>query len=175
MLSRAVATKLASLAAGIIVTSPAWAQLPPIPIQCATILVSGQDSATTWATKFSANKTTDLVFSVLFPKAFKGDHLLELRFLTPGGNLYRSMAVPVASSDKVAGERAVPGYPRPLPEKVPSPMTYNKTSYLKVAIALPVGGTDIVTNSLYGWWKVEARLDGDTSPCSAPVSFAVGQ
>jgi hypothetical protein len=42
------------------------------------------------------------------------------------------------------------------------------------SVTLPVAGTTIVTNSLYGDWKVEAFLDGERdTPCSKPLSFTI--
>ena len=87
---------------------------------------------------------------------------LELKLHTPRGYLYQVLTVPFAGGKSGGVERRrVPGNPRLLVERelrIAGPGTY------RVSARLPVAGTWITTNSLYGEWRVEAHIDGAASP-----------
>jgi hypothetical protein len=74
---------------------------------------------------------------------------VEFRVFTPRGYLYQSLAVPVAA--------AASSHRRPPARDVRS--------------TLLVAGTAITTNSLYGRWAVEARIDGQ--PCGTRSVFTL--
>jgi hypothetical protein len=148
---------------------------------CAAVLVgSDQIAAGEYGTSFSATKIIDLDFSMLFaPESglkFKGTHVLELRVFTPNGHLYESTAFPFsAEAAKKGGKEKIDRYPLPLPVEVLSETTYAKGKYLLVKSRVPVAGTPIVNNSLYGEWRAEAYLDDELLPCSIPATFTLGQ
>jgi hypothetical protein len=110
---------------------------------------------------------------------------LELRFTSPDGNLYRSLARPIAAVGRAPGSRTLPDYPDPVPELEPiaepvadaSAETTTEVmtvgSQAKVEVPFPVAGTDIVSSGLYGAWKVEAFLDNAAKPCLKAATFTL--
>lgn len=148
---------------------------------CAAVLVgSDQVADGAYQTSFSATKVIDLDFSMLFaPESgmrFKGTHVLQLRVFTPHGHLYQATSFPFsAEATKKGGKEKIDRYPLPLPVAVLAETTYAKGKYLLVKSRLPVAGTPIVNNSLYGEWRAEAYLDDEVLPCSIPAAFTLGQ
>lgn len=142
-------------------------------------VASVDDAAGRSGERFSAAATTDLTFQVFLDPALAGDHVLELRIITPRSFLYRSIAVPVSLGTVPAGaamtERTVAGYPGPQRVRVPAYVKLAKKVMQRIDIAFPLGGTDIVTNSLYGKWKVEAFLDGGEQRCGPAATFRIVQ
>ena len=105
---------------------------------------------------FSASTILDLKLEVTLSNAVKGQHQLEFKVYTPKGHLYQgllaTMTAPAANADRRQ---------RGSPKRTAS-------------ATLPVAGTTIVTNSLYGEWKVEAFLDGEReTACAKPLSFMI--
>jgi hypothetical protein len=95
---------------------------------------------------FSATQVLDLEFrtDVKRPDATT----LALRVYTPRGHLYQTFTMTLAP--------AVPGEPRP------------------PAIArLPVAGTAITVNGLYGRWRAEPWLDADVTTCGAARELVI--
>jgi hypothetical protein len=93
---------------------------------------------------------------VALSPAVKGQHQLEFKVYTPKGHLYQSLSAtmnaPAASADRRKRESA------------------KRTA----AATLPVAGTTIVTNSLYGEWRVEASLDGEReTTCGKALLFVI--
>jgi len=121
--------------------------------------------------RFSASRMLDLELTVRFTKAIAGDHLVRLKLLTPKGHHYQTLSLPITSIAKRQGSRRrVEGYPRPLVVRV-----VHKTGSLSlpgVTLSVPVGGTPIVTNSLFGMWTAEAYLDDQEEVC-ASQTFAL--
>lgn len=122
---------------------------------------------------FALVATGDLAVEVTLDATVTGEHLLELRWRLPGGQLYQSVAVPFTDAAAVAGStRAVPGYPFPVPQVAVRPAGESfAVGASIVASALPVAGTSIVETGLTGLWRLEAFLDGSETPCGAPVDF----
>ncbi|MBP7866928.1 MAG: hypothetical protein KA419_13375 [Acidobacteria bacterium] len=142
------------------------------PATCVMILAgSAEETPGTWGTAFSATRTVDLTFTVVFRKNLRGEHLLELRVFTPQGDLYQSISGQVAEEGKKAEKRKVPGYAMPRLQWVPTPISHGDRRGLKVDVPFPVGGTLIQTSSLYGQWRVEAYVDGARIPCTEPLHF----
>ncbi len=143
-------------------------------IPCTDILAkSAEENGGAWATSFHASVTTDLTLAVIFPKNFQGEHEVEVRLYTPGGDLYQSIRMPIAEPGRKAENRIVNGYPRAIRQVVPKPEAYLGTALLKVEIPFPVGGTLISSNSLYGQWRIEALVDQDKKPCGKPVYIQI--
>ncbi len=156
----------------------AQVQAPPQagPGTCLSILVSSQEETHGHpGARFSATKTTDLTFQVMLAHSLTGEHVLELRTTTPHGYLYRSISVPVVVGGSGADSRRVPGYPHPIRVVPPIEFSYQNAGVLRVDVPFPVGGTDIVSGSLYGRWQVQGFLDGSQQPCGGPGSFEVTQ
>lgn len=105
---------------------------------------------------FSASSILDLQLEGALSPSVKGQHQVEFKVYTPKGHLYQTlpatMSTPASGTDRRMRE-----------------------SPKRTAVAtLPVAGTTIVTNSLYGEWRVEAFLDGERETvCTRPVSFVI--
>lgn len=146
----------------------------PQPAACVLIRVSGPTAETSGrGGGFSAHLVEDLTITVLFPGKLNEKHVLALDFSTPKGFLYQTITLPVAAPGTPPAERAIEGYPRPLRELVPQVTTIGTSRLYWVEVPFPVGGTMIVTASLYGLWHVAPRLDGATMPCAPPTGFTI--
>lgn len=127
---------------------------------------------------FSATEILDVDISVIFTPGvlnqLKGSHVLEVRVFTPRGYLYQSLSIPFTSDEKKRGKKeALRGYPHPIPVEVLEQVTWNNGRSYRVRVRLPVGGTAISANSLYGAWTAQAFVDGETLPCSKAASFVI--
>jgi hypothetical protein len=102
--------------------------------------------------QFSATEILDLEFQVVVSAnvASQGRRM-ELKLFTPKGHLYQTLSA------------AAP---------TPSSGTARRRSQTLTA-RLPVAGTTIVNNSLYGTWKVEAYFEGDGNACVKPRAFVI--
>jgi hypothetical protein len=78
---------------------------------------------------------------------------IEFHVFTPSGHLYRRLATPVALES--------PGTSGGL-KRTPKPTA---------GVVLPVAGTGIVRNGLYGQWTVVPHLADDQRPCGRSISF----
>lgn len=116
---------------------------------------------------FSATKIVDIDFQVRFAPREHGDHLLTVEVFTPRGHLYQQIDVPF-NSQLPAGTKStktIEGYPRPVVlqrtlEVEETGSKDKKNPRHQVTARLPVAGTLIMQNSLYGDWTAEAYLDG---------------
>jgi hypothetical protein len=145
-----------------------------VEVSSGSTTISRSDSTTISSVpSFSATKILDLAFTVLFPARIHGDHLVELRVFTPDGQLYRSLAVPVASRGRGNLTRSVNGYGRPLPQQPLARVARGKGTYAAALTTFPVAGTDIVSSGLYGRWRVEAYLDGAEQRCAQAATFTL--
>jgi hypothetical protein len=130
---------------------------------CTSILVGAPDApaATTRRSRkkpaFSASQILDLELSVTLSRAARDAGTVDLKIYTPKGHLYQTITVPVASDEAKQNES--------------SGRRQSKRSF--AVATLPVAGTTIVTSSLYGTWRVEAHLDGGTSPCGRAQQFTI--
>jgi len=116
--------------------------------------------------QFSAIRMLDLDLTVLFVDGFSGDHLLHLKLFTPKGHHYQTLSVGIASaSARRKSMRLIEGYPRPVAVRLVDEA--DPSSLPEVTLSVPVGGTPIVTNSLYGRWTAEAFLDEQSEACAS--------
>ncbi len=131
---------------------------------------------------FSAAKILDLRFNVLLKPTTseqigpldRGAHYVELKITGPKGNEYQSISVPFSAGTQTAGALvSVPSYPKPVEVRKLASVKYNLVSYPAVSASMPVAGTAIVDNGLYGKWKVVAYLDGAQTICGSPVRFSI--
>jgi hypothetical protein len=97
--------------------------------------------------------------------------VLALKLFTPRGHLYQTLTVPFTAAGQSRGDRLVDGYPRPMREQETRPVTEQGSTAFELVATLPVGGTAIMTNSLYGEWRVDPQLDG--TPCGNPARFEI--
>lgn len=122
---------------------------------------------------FSIAATVDLVAQVTLAPTVVGEHVLEIRWLLPGGHLYQSESLPISLARLPEGSRRqVAGYPFPVAVRSLGHGVRTLESGLAVVEqALPVGGTPVATTSLTGLWAVEVVLDGADTPCGPSGSF----
>lgn len=123
----------------------------------------------------SVAATTDLTVTLQVDAGLVGDHVVELRFESPGGFLYQSLAVPitanVADADIAPRERRIEGYPFPVEVRSPGHGARLAAGKLAIELALPVAGTPIAQTSITGEWHVWAYLDAAESACLPPKPF----
>ena len=158
------------------------------PPRCAGLRVSSiqtsrsskRDKARARRPVFSATEMLDLEFQVLLPRRLKGRHRIDLKIYTPYGHLYQTLTVPFTAERGNAlrrrgatPKRRIEGYPHPVREANVSSVRSRGRRFHMVSAGLPVAGTSIVNNSLYGLWKVEAYLDGSLEPCCRARSFEI--
>ncbi len=106
---------------------------------------------------FSAEEVLDLEFQVSIPAdASSAGQGLELKLFTPKGHLYQTLAVP--TQPQSAGT---------------APAPKRRARFRTVTARLPVAGTTIVNNSLYGTWKAEAYVAGERTACAKARSFVI--
>jgi hypothetical protein len=139
---------------------------------CRALLVtSPQEPTPGRSVSFSASHILDVRFDAQLRQHATGPHLLELKVLTPRGHLYQTLAVPFTGPRLGRGTRVVDGYPQPLPEQETRAVLRNGQRSFEVSATLPVGGTAITTNSLYGAWHVQPILDGQV--CGPTATFQI--
>lgn len=154
------------------------AQVGPPTSNCPRVVVGSVEHPGDLAVnRFSAVKTTDLVFHVMFTGEVAKDHVVTLNVYTPHGHLYRRLDVPVSPErgNAPTGTRRLAGYPYPVKVEAPVQRTVDGKSYAVVDVPLPVAGTSIVTSSLYGRWEVEVVMDGARQPCPDRTQFYIVQ
>ena len=146
---------------------------------CEAVLVDSPQSTDRkgrFTPAFSATRILDLQLDTVLSATVEGSHLLQLKLYTPKGHLYQVLSVPftAASGDDSlpAAKRWVDGYPEPLDEQRTKPVPYQGSFRRGVRTTLPVAGTSIMTNSLYGEWRVEPYLDDQR--CGAARTFVIG-
>lgn len=122
---------------------------------------------------FSATRILDLRIAGLMRRPAAGRHVLHFKVYTPRGHLYQTLTVPFTGPGRRPRERWVDGFPRPLAEESQRPVRDGGERRYEVSATLPVGGTAILSNSLYGHWRVEAYLDDDLRPCGPAARFEI--
>lgn len=145
---------------------------------CVAVTVgSPQKNGGKFDVSFSATQVIDVDFSVVFTpgvaQRYSGDHLVEFRIYGPRGHLYQSMTIPF-SADAANGRKVqIATYPQPVATKSLAATQYNGAQHMYVAATLPVAGTSIVSNGLYGTWTAQAYVDGDPIACSRAAEFTI--
>jgi len=127
---------------------------------------------------FHTRQVLDLNLSVVFPsdRQFLAGETIVLRFFTPTGHIYQEMTIPVGLPGTTPRERELTGYPFPVAEATPRERFLRTEAggewILAVAAPpLPIAGTSITNNSLYGVWRAEAWSQGSSRACQ--VSFQI--
>jgi hypothetical protein len=112
---------------------------------CAALAVKTPDRARP-TDRFSARRVLDLQFQLRLREA-EEPHRVTFRIFTPKGHLYQEL---------VATHRAT-----------------RTGGTALVSATMPLAGTAITTNSLYGRWRVTPYLDGAGTPCGRSATFLV--
>jgi hypothetical protein len=115
--------------------------------------------------RFSAARSTDLLFHVVFKNNFDSEHVVTLKVFTPNGHIYRQYDVPVASdgSKRSNAVKQLDDYPYPVKVQVVNPVEVDGVKKKVVDVRFPVAGSTIITSSLYGKWRVELYLPPDAA------------
>jgi hypothetical protein len=121
-------------------------------------------------TEFSATYILDLLFAVSLVGELVGDKVVELEIHTPNGHLYQRLATPVSSAAAAGTVMMVEGYRDPLPVR-----QLEADGAGDLQFRLPVAGTLIVSNSLYGEWTAWAIVDEQPADCGDPLTFDIVQ
>lgn len=128
-----------------------WVTAPSVPGKPAT-----RSSRSRKPLNFSAAEVLDLEFQIMVPAAASlAGRRLELKLFTPKGHLYQTLAVSAEASAPKAWT----------PKR--------RARYQTVTARLPVAGTTIVNNSLYGTWKAEAYFEGERTACAKARAFVI--
>jgi hypothetical protein len=107
--------------------------------------------------RYSATKIQVLVFNATVSPLVRGEHRLGLRVYTPRGHLYQTLSVPFV----------VPTHPQRRHAPPPPPTL--------LSVRLPVAGTPIVANTLYGRWRVVPHLDDADERCGYDHHFWIAR
>lgn len=106
---------------------------------------------------FSGRKILDLQFQSAAHRSVEGAHTLHFKVFTPRGHLYQDISVRFSVEPRGGTTRTSAGAPRRSP----------------ISAGLPVAGTSITNNSLYGNWRVVPYLDDSMKPCAAATTFKI--
>lgn len=167
-LSVAIAALLA-LAGVAGAAGPKHRPAPPVP-GCVGIELHSTPASRTHGRlpAFSATRILDVNAEVVFAGSRRFGRLeaVEVRYFTPNNHLYSSTIVSIAAEGSNERHRRVPGWRHPL--KVSHARSHRGRGVRLVETPpLLVAGTDIMTSSLYGVWRVEAIPAGAQRGCSA--------
>lgn len=150
---------------------------------CLAVLVGSpqvdpRESRWTTSPSFSATGVLDVEFAILFSKQiaaqFDSVHMVEFRVYTPTGALYEAITIPMTTNRNRAAERhRVPGYPDLVPVRVLESVNHGLGQGMFAKVKLPIAGTPIVSNSLYGVWKATALVEDEPAFCGTPAEFTI--
>ena len=128
------------------------------------VIVTSPQAPAPSGQSFRATEILEVQFDAQFRQRPTGDHLLEFKVYTPTGKLYQVLPVPFSGRAGPTQFRQVEGFPRAIQERR---LREVEPSKFRVNARLPVAGTWIVTNSLYGGWRVDAHFDGNPEPAGS--------
>jgi hypothetical protein len=104
--------------------------------------------------EWSAREVMDLRFETRLTSREETAEV-EFRVYTPGGHLYRKVSMDTP----------------PSPDQPDRTGPVRRTPSNRARGAMPVSGTGIVRNGLYGKWTVVPHIVGDRNPCGRSFSF----
>jgi len=153
-----------------------WADAP-----CTKLLIERSEYPGAYITSVSAVETLDLDLTVAIPwklaTRWKDEHVMEVRVMTPRGNLYQSIDFRFVVEKR--GKKSslfAPGQREPVEAELLPIEGKGQDKFLGVKVRLPVGGTTIMQNSMYGTWAVQVLVDGQTVSCGgSDSSFELGE
>jgi len=135
------------------------------------------------STSFSTAEILDVTIAVTWKSRGAADDgfepTLAVRVFTPRGYLYQERQVPFTFPDRPARGRKLAGYPLPVDEQVAdaaAPAGADGKSDWRIAVALPVAGTTITRDGLYGDWSVEVGFQdrkGRFTSCVGRQGFSL--
>lgn len=164
---------------GSIAASAASAAAPPT---CSRLLVARSEAPAAYVTAVSAVEILDLDLVVAIPwklaKDWKGEHRMEIDVLNPRGNVYQSIEFDFVVEKR--GRKSslfTPGQHEPVEAELMTLAGQGQDKYLGVKARLPVAGSSIMQNSMYGTWSVVTRVDGAVISCdlAGTLTFQLNQ
>jgi hypothetical protein len=147
--------------------------------KCGKVEVSGRPAGNhgkAAEVTLAATEVEDVVFTLKMASGPVGDHVVTLQVYLPEGGLYQTLSVPVTFGTKAKGapQRRVDGYPFPVDAVQAKPITSGPDAGKQlVTITMPLAGTVIVSNSLYGLWGVDLYLDDEPEACAEREPFRI--
>jgi len=162
---------LASLAAG---APPDDALLRDAASTCVVTVTSPQVAGTgrEHLPAFSATAIVSLNLETLIRRS-DGRGTLYLKIYNPRGNLYQTLTLPYVARAS-APHSTEPAAPVPTGrEQSALPVVSGRLVRYRVDARLPVAGTTIMTDALYGQWRVEPWLAGGTAACGPGTAFII--
>lgn len=151
----------------VIVATPCGAQMQP-----AVVDVTPVPSMSGLRPIFDVTRFLDLHFDIVLDGGLTGDHIVALELQTPSGHLYQRIEIPMTT--EVGGgdqKRRLPGLPNPVPIQLAVRRQSNGLNQWMIGSDLPVAGTSIVNNSIYGRWSLQLYLDGQALECEGDCGF----
>ncbi len=144
---------------------------------CAAVEVaSPQDPSLPARTpSFSAAQIIDLRITAVLRRP-DTNGIVRFKVFTPRGYLYQAIVVPFVTGTSTAPQaRHIDGSTRAVLEQQAQPASggAGEAAEYRIEAQLPVAGTLITTEGLYGRWTVEPWLDGAPAPCLAPKPFLI--
>ncbi len=139
---------------------------------CARVVVTtaGGGSNIRTSDGFSVQKIDDLLIIVGLHAKFRGVKTLKIKLYTPNGHLYREMEAAVGSID---GQVFGPKSGEWLEEFKKSEGAQAMPPGSIALFTLPVAGTDIAANSLYGEWETKVYLSERAMTCERRFFFKI--
>jgi hypothetical protein len=139
---------------------------------------SDQKNGGAFDSVFSATGVLDIDLGILLTPGtvnrFSDVGVFEFRIFGPTGALYESKKVPFTSDPSKRGKPVnVEGYPHPMPLQELKSVSFDRQKHFEAWVRMPVAGTPIINNSLYGTWTVAAYINGDNLPCAADTTFEI--
>jgi len=122
--------------------------------ECKVVSIRAPGSKSRKKKGFSARDVIDLEFRARVHAARGSEHRFQLKLYAPQGHLYQVLAAPFSLPGGRAG-REPSGRVAVLTQK------------------LPVAGTLITNNSLYGRWRVVPFLDAAPEACGPSRTFVI--
>lgn len=135
---------------------------------CTALVITGDDDGLGRASPvFSARETLDITLRMVFPATLRPepDDAVRVVMTTPNGFTFQELEFPIVAPGSKEIDRPVPGYLFPVKTLRLAASTDGKGEPAQiVTLEVPVGGTAMTENGLYGTWTVVARI-GDSRSC----------
>jgi hypothetical protein len=128
---------------------------------------------------FSARDVIDLEFRARVRAARGSDHRLQLKLYAPQGHLYQVLTISFSLPAGQPGRGRLDGPQSVARTGVPAAtaearvVTRSSSRVAVLSKKLPVAGTLITNNSLYGRWRVVPFLDEAPGPCGPSRTFVI--
>lgn len=139
-----------------------------------SVTAGGAITSSEVAPVFDAPKILDLSFWIGLPGGVAGEHVGHLTLITPRGGVYQIISVPFTGNFVVPGTvRSIAGYPFPVRLEGLKWYSVDSKRMRGIEVRVPVAGTHITDNSLYGRWRASFSIEGVKLPCTPMTTFTI--